>query len=106
MRAARTSTHLDLLDQRQRVVPHLDGARQLAGQRHAQHHAVGGGGEDAAQDDALAERVRHDGGHDHQDGGEEVGGAVKVTQRADLPRQRHLVPEGNYIYYRNNRIIT
>lgn len=87
------TTHLDLLDQRQRVVPHLDGSRQLARQRHPQHHAVGGRGEDTAQDDAIAERVRHYGRHDDQDGGEEVGGAVEVAQVTDLPRQRHLVPE-------------
>lgn len=85
-------THLDLRDQRQGVVPHLDGAWQLARERHAQHHAVGGRGEDAAQDDALAERVRHDGRHDDQDGREEVGGTVEVAQGADLPRERHLVP--------------
>lgn len=86
-------THLDLLDQCQGVVPHLDGSRQLAGQRHSQHHAVGGRGEDAAQDDAFAECVRHNGRHDDQDGGKEVRDAVEVTQGTDLSRQRHLVPE-------------
>lgn len=90
-------THLDLRHQRQRVVPHLDGSRQLAGQRHPQDDAVGGRGEDPTQDDAFAERVRHDGRDDDHDGGEEVRGAVEVTQRTDLPRQRHLVPEDRKI---------
>lgn len=86
-------TNLDLLDQCQRVVPHLDGSWELAGQRHSQHHAVGGCGKDAAQDDAFTECMRNDGRHDDQDGRKEVRGAVEVTQRTDLPRQRHLVPE-------------
>lgn len=86
-------TYLYLLDQRQRVVPHLDGSGQLPRQRHSQDHAVGGSGEDSSQDDAFTESVGHDGRHDDQDGREEVGGAVEVTQRSDLPRQRHLIPE-------------
>lgn len=87
------STHLNLLDQCQCVIPHLDGSWQLAGQCHSQHHAVGGCCEDTTQDDAFTECMRHDGRHDDQDGGEEVRGAVEVTQRPDLPCQCHLVPE-------------
>lgn len=91
---ASLDTHLELLHQGQCVVPHLDGARQLAGQGHAQHHAVGGSGEDPPQDDAFAECMWHDGRHDDQDGRKEIGSAVEVTQVADLPRQRHLIPDG------------
>lgn len=91
-------THLDLLDQCQRVVPHLDGSWQLPRQRHSQNHAVGGRGEDTAEDDAFAECVRHDGRHDDQDGGKKVRGAVEVTQRANLPGQCHFIPvvEGRF----------
>ncbi len=86
-------THLYLLDQCQRVIPHLDGSWQLAGDRHSQHHAIGGCGEDTPQDDTSTERVRHNGSHNDQDGGKEVRSAVKVTQRTDLPCQRNFIPE-------------
>ena len=73
-------------------MPHLNGAGQLAGEGHARHHAVGGWGEDAAQDNAFAERVRNDGRHDDQDGRKEVRGAIEVAQGTNLACQRHLAP--------------
>lgn len=85
--------HLDFCEQPDGVVPHLDGGGQLACDCDAQGDAVGQRGEDATQDDAPAQGVRHDGRHDDPDGREEVGGAVEVPQRADLLRELHLFPE-------------
>lgn len=60
--------HLDLCEQSDGVVPHLDGRGQLAGDCDAQGDAVGQRGEDSPQDDASAQRVRHNGRHDDPDG--------------------------------------